>query len=389
MTTRDDGFTILEMLVASAIVLTITGVVFHLMDPAQASFQAQPEIADLQQRLRVGVEALRRELLMAGAGTAAGPVAGPLSGYFAPMVPYRAGDRRNDPDAGVFFRDDAISLFYVPATPSQAATAGAITQTAVELQVETPANCPPPAADRICGFGEGTRVLLFDAGGAWDAITVTGVAGDTVGLAYEGELAAPYAAGAAVAQLAMQTFYWKADTSQLMHYDGEVTDLPLVDDVVGLAFEYFGDPQPPERLPDTLLSDPGPWTTYGPRPPEIGGPGRFGWPDGENCVFQVVDGQHAPRLPALGAGVGPVRLTPALLTDGPWCPGAASARRFDADLLRVRRVRVTLRVQAASAALRGRGELFVRPGTSPGGERWVPDQEIRFDVTPRNLNLAR
>jgi hypothetical protein len=50
---------------------------------------------------------------------------------------------------------------------------------------------------------------------------------------------------------------------------------------------------------------------------------------------------------------------------------------------------VTLRVQVASAALRGRGDLFVRPGTSPGGERYVPDQEIRFDVTPRNLNLAR
>ena len=389
MTTRDGGFTILEMLVASAIVLTITGAVFHLMNPAQASFQAQPEIADLQQRLRVGVEALSSELLMAGAGTGAGPSAGPLSSYFAPVLPYRVGDRRNDPDAGVLFRDDAISLLYVPATPSQAATLSAIPRTAAELQVESRANCPPPAAGQVCGFVEGMRILLFDAGGAWDPITITGVQGDTLGLAYEGNLAAPYGAGAAIAQLAMHTFYLKAGTSQLMHYDGGAADLPLVDDVVGLAFEYLGDPQPPERLPDRPLSDAGPWTTYGPRPPEVGVPGPFGWPDGENCAFLVVDGQHVPRLPMLAAGVGQVRLTSALLTDGPWCPGAASVRRFDADLLRVRRVRVTLRVQAASAALRGRGELFVRPGTSAGGERLVPDQEIRFDVTPRNLNLAR
>ena len=91
----------------------------------------------------------------------------------------------------------------------------------------------------------------------------------------------------------------------------------------------------------------------------------------------------------LAAGASLVRLTPQLLTDGPWCPGAAAARRFDADLLRLRRVRVTLRVQAASAALRGKGDLFARPGTSPGDRRYVPDQEIRFDVSPRNLNLGR
>ena len=42
-------------------------------------------------------------------------------------------------------------------------------------------------------------------------------------------------------------------------------DVPVVDNVVALAFEYFGDPQPPMmRKP---LADPiGPWTTYGPKP---------------------------------------------------------------------------------------------------------------------------
>jgi hypothetical protein len=47
-------------------------------------------------------------------------------------------------------------------------------------------------------------------------------------------------------------------------------------------------------------------------------------------------------------------------------------------------------VQVANAMLRGpAGTLFRRAGTSRGGERYVPDQEIRFDVAPRNMNLGR
>ena len=38
---------------------------------------------------------------------------------------------------------------------------------------------------------------------------------------------------------------------------------------------------------------------------------------------------------------------------GPWCPDGVHAARFDADLLRIRRVRLRLRVQVAVAAMRG------------------------------------
>ena len=116
-----------------------------------------------------------------------------------------------------------------------------------------------------------------------------------------------------------------------------------------------------------------------------------GYPAGENCTFLVdpLSEHQVPRLPVLDAGGGVtalVKLTSAQLTDGPWCPDPTNANRWDADLLRIRRIGVTLRVQSANAALRGpAGVLFTHGGTSRNGNRWLPDQQITFQVTPRNL----
>ena len=83
-----------------------------------------------------------------------------------------------------------------------------------------------------------------------------------------------------------------------------------------------------------------------------------------------------------------VELTPAMLSDGPWCGGATS--RFDADLFRVRKVRVSIRTQVASQLLRGTNPtLFSHPGLARGGERFIPDFSTVFEVSPRNLNLTR
>ena len=130
------------------------------------------------------------------------------------------------------------------------------------------------------------------------------------------------------AGIVTRTYFLKTDTTanafQLMRRDGAL-DLPVVDHVVKLEFEYLGEP--------------------------------------------------------------PMKLDLAVLTDGPWCPNALQPGRYDVDLLRIRRIRVALRVQAASAGLRGpAGRLFARGGTATSAARWSPDQEVRFDVTPRNLH---
>ena len=81
-----------------------------------------------------------------------------------------------------------------------------------------------------------------------------------------------------------------------MKYDGRQTDLPIADDVSALAFEYFGDPSPPVlRKP---LSEPaGPWTSYGPKPPDVDvdDPATPVYGAGENCTFAVIDGSTVLR----------------------------------------------------------------------------------------------
>src|SRR4029453_3261583 len=85
------GFTIIEMLVATLIMVAVTGAVFTLLNPAQGINQAQPEVSDLQQRMRVGVDTLTKDLIMAGAGSYMGSSAGAPFHSFAPRSPYPVG----------------------------------------------------------------------------------------------------------------------------------------------------------------------------------------------------------------------------------------------------------------------------------------------------------
>jgi prepilin-type N-terminal cleavage/methylation domain-containing protein len=388
---RHEGFTLIEMLVSVAIMMVVMGGVFTVFNPAHGAFQAQPEVADMQQRLRIAVSEMSDGMRMAGAGSYRGTISGPISNILAPIMPYRIGNTSSDPRGGVFFRTDAITSIYVPADAAESSLALPLASTAADIQVVTGAGCPP--ASQACGFQTGDRVLISDDGGGFDMFTVTGIANGNALQHASDTLSKTYPAGARLVEISMDTFYLQStpstDTYELMHYDGYRTDEPLVDNVVALRFEYLGDP-----APSAIVHDPaepvGPWTTYGPKPPMLGVDNpNDSWPAGENCMFTLAAGRQAPRLASLGAG-SLVSLTQAQLTNGPWCPDSASPNRFDADLLRVRTIRVLVRLQTGVVALRGTSRaLFTRPGLAADATRLVPDQEIRFDVTPRNVNLYR
>jgi len=390
----DAGFTVMELLVASVIMITVTGAIFSIMNPAQGTFRREPEVSDIQQRLRVGVDTLQKDLVMAGAGTYSGPLVGALSFFMAPVMPYNAFMSPTDPSQQIYYRQDAISLLYVPPTPSQTTITQDMPQPSAELKVAPQPGCPQGQQYDLCGFTEGDRLIIFDADGNWDVFTVTNVQDAAAHLQHNmDDLSTSYSAGSHVTEASAAMYHHYVDeatkTYQLRYFDGYLNDLPVVDNVVKLAFKYFGEPQPPQLTGKPLSVNPGPWTTYGPVPPALGTV-KNGWPAGENCTFMLQGGVQVPRLPVLGdGGLGQVELTQAMLTDGPWCPKANQNQKFDADLLRVRRVQVTLRVQTALSTMRGpAGALFMKGGTATGTSI-VPDQEVTFDVTPRNMNLGR
>jgi hypothetical protein len=352
------GYSMVELLVSAAIMMTVTGAIFALVNPSQGTAKAQPEASDLQQRMRIGADTLFKEVMMAGAGPYQGSVTGSLISFFAPILPRRTG--YTNPDAPTVFRPDAITLSYVPNSYSQTTLRNAMPPSSTELKVNDQANCPK--GQDLCGFKEGMVVILFDSTGNWDTFSVTEVQGDAGHLQHRGQnWTHEYDAGASVTQVVSNTYYRNAATNQLMRYDGGTSDLPLVDHVVDLRIDYFGEVNPPMV----------------PKPP----------PGVANCLYDAA-GNYA-NLPVLNANEGSLAtLPPAMLTDGPWCGGGSN--QFDADLLRIRKVRVTLRMQVADAALRGADTaLFANPGKSDGGTRLVPDYFVRYDVTPRNLNLTR
>jgi Tfp pilus assembly protein PilW len=398
MLASEGGFTLVELAVSMFIMLVVTGAVFGLVDPAQGIYRAQPEVSDMQQRLRVSANTLQQDLMMAGAGTYLGGSGGSLLNFFAPIQPLRLGTQNSDIDANVFYRADAITIMYVPQTASQCTIRDAMPMTSAEIKVNAQPGCP--ADDPLCGFKEGMRVVIFDDTGAFDPFTVTNVQESALHLQHnQDDFSKSYGVGAQIAAVATSTYYLVTDPStntfQMRYYDGFQTDVPMVDNVVAMEFEYLGDPHGPVLL-KPVTSTPGPWTTYGPKPPALGVDRlEDSWDAGENCAFKIDDasGLQVSRLPDLATVAGAeglVRLTQAMLTTGPMCPDDTSSTRFDADLLRVRTVEVRLRVQVASATMRGpAGALFTRGGTSKSGMSFVPDQEVRFAVSPRNMNLGR
>jgi prepilin-type N-terminal cleavage/methylation domain-containing protein len=356
----DGGFTLVEILVSTAIIAVAFAVLLQAAAAGQRTARAQPEAAEEQQRVRVAAGMIGRDLMMAGSGLTHGNPIGSLANYMPGILPARTGSRLADPELTFF--SDRISIFYV----AQGTSAGAALienmagpGSAVAIDPNGP-GCPGAGE---CGFSAGTRAVVFDlaeAGSGFDLFSVTGT---TAGL----EHAAPnppfsrtyLTPSAFVVPIVQRVYYLDPAGRRLMLYDGHVSDTPLVDNVVDLRFSYYIDPS----------------ARAAPTPNGAGG----------NCVFAA----GSPPVPLLADFGGMVARPagPTDFTDGPAC--GIAPNRFDGDLLRIRRIRVTIRVQTGLDDLRGTGPQFRVPGVSVSGESYVPDLEVSFDVAPRNLVAGR
>jgi hypothetical protein len=247
------GFSLLELVVSVALTLTVLAAVFSAIDPAHGAFVLEPESSDMQQRLRVAARTLAADLICAGARSSIVASSGPTAAGFPAVLPYRAGPLDPDPPAAA--RNDVITVVGVPPTAAETTTAQAIRAPTAATTLVSNAGCPllAGARDPACGLRAGATVLIRDASGS-DLFAVTAVTGGTVSLRQvRGALTRAFEAGSRIVEVMLTTYYLRGDdrarTSQLMRYNGASSDAPVVDHVVGLGFEYFGDP--PGGVPGT------------------------------------------------------------------------------------------------------------------------------------------
>src|SRR5204863_5750458 len=147
-------------------------------------------------------------------------------------------------------------------------------EVAADISVNSDPGCP--SGDAACGFKSGMAALLFDGSGDYDTFTITNVHSNVLHVERPGGslTSASYQPNTTtIVQLASIVYYLKSDTStgtyQLMSREGGTgAAVPVVDHLVALTFVYYGDPQPP-RLIKASGEPVGPWTTYGPSPPDL------------------------------------------------------------------------------------------------------------------------
>lgn len=304
---RESGLSVVELLVASAILFAISGAMLGLLHDGLAATPILEETTDLHQRQRVVADAVASELRAASAGTASGP----LSQYFAAVDPRRPSDPAGAASA------DVLTIRYVPPRAASARLAQPLLP-GVPVAIVDVAGCPVGTV--ACGFVAGTIAVVFDTSGQADFVQIDAIGPGALTLSdFAGARIATYPAGAEVAEAMQVTYAFDASARNLRRAEGGGSFV-LVDNMTSVTFEYFAGGMLPIPLE------------------------------------QFRDG------PFIGAG----------------------ATMFDADLLRVRNVRATLRLETGVDRMRGTDtRLFARPGTATG-RRTIPDLVTRVDVALRN-----
>ena len=383
------GFTIVELLVATALVLILTGGLLALVSPGAAGSKARAAAIDIQQRLRAAAEAVGADLAAGRNGAGERRLRPARSVAWSPTVlPLRDRAARRPRRDGPDRRVDRARC----ARRARRGTTGR------RLDAGRRAG-ESRAGARMPGRRSGVRasrpdavVLMLDGRGQADLFRVdvgrrarrcrSFPRGRTSGPPVSRRLGRrsghrvhvlPQAGGGGRGRPA-----GVGRRRRSGHAAGGPRDAPCRSSCLASRGRPSWSPVP--GLPRA---------SYGPSPPPPPDDDpRDTWGAGENCTF--VAAASGPGEPAAAAGRrhGLVPLSAAVLTDGPWCPDASAPGRYDADLLRVRAVRVTIRVEAAASRFVAPIRALRAPGTSRDRSP-AADREIVFDVVPRALQRGR
>jgi type II secretory pathway pseudopilin PulG len=187
------GFSLVELLIAMAMMVAFGSVVMALIIAGQSMARMQPEAADLQQRARVALQTLGAELAVAGAGFDRGPLAGSLARHFPPVVPSS---------------DGGITMWYIAGREAQTTLVAPFAQGAVDVFVES--------GD---AFSPASTAIVLDSRGCRDVLRIDEVTSTSLRIR-PGVRGCDYDAGAAIGQGEVRTYRVDPATRQLLRRDG-------------------------------------------------------------------------------------------------------------------------------------------------------------------------
>jgi prepilin-type N-terminal cleavage/methylation domain-containing protein len=372
------GFSLIELLVALVVCTLLSGAIAALMPPARAAFDATPAAFDLHQRGRAGLDLLTTVVRSAGANVGAADGLGAFANLMPVVIPMPSPEN-NDADG------EFGAVVVVSVVPGAAQGRLDRDQPGSSAALTLAASLACPQVSDVCGFTPGVVAAIVDGRGRFDVFIVESTNAASHQLSPSAALTMAYPEGSLVVEVEAHRFALatQPDGSRaLVRVTGAGVTQPLVDGVMRAGFAPWGEAAAPELRWDGLSG----WASYGPpplSPLSVDPQGEF--PPGETCVSAYDNFQPLTRLSALGERDRLVPLALADLEDGPWCTGETDDGRYDADLFRVRRLDVWLRVEVLSATLRGpAGQLFDRAGSAGGSVRWVPDLNVRISIALRN-----
>ena len=226
------GFSLLELLLATALVIAIGGAVFAGVGPVQEVLRRWHGSVDLEMSARAALNHLTADLREAGSG----PAITPLNASFLAQVPPLA--VLDDLDsASPASPGTAIRITRIPHLAAQAHLGANAAAGAGLLTLETTSRCSsgPPA----CGFIKDDDAVLFTPGSA-ERVRIAATGQQFLQLTTP--LTSAFPAGAVIAELITNTYGLRdagPGLHRLVRLTGGGAEQPLVDNVV--AFQVSAD----------------------------------------------------------------------------------------------------------------------------------------------------
>jgi hypothetical protein len=246
--TSQRGFSVIELLIACGVFLSVSGAVMVLLHDGLAATPVLEETTDLHQRTRVAADALAADARAA----ASGPSTGSLWSHLAAAEP------RGPLDPPGTASGSVLTLRYTTPRGAEARLTLPLAPGA-PVAVLDGAGCP--VGTTACGFTAGSRAVVLHPGGAAAFVTVDAIGPGSLSISDPpGGRAVAFPAGAVVAEATEVTWVVDPIARQLRRTEGGGTFV-VADHIVEGRFEYLDADLAP--LPLGVFQD-GPFLGAGP-----------------------------------------------------------------------------------------------------------------------------